>query len=395
MNPKSFMLIAGEPSGDELAADLVHALRSNLAHRNSPFAPRFFGAGGRHMANAGVELELDMTAHSVIGFSDVVKSLLKFRRIFHRLLASAADRTPDAVVCIDFSGFNRRLAHAIRQRARSSPSLFNNWNPRLIQFVSPQVWASRPGRATYMARDYDLLLSIFPFEKEWYARHAPDLRVEFVGHPIVDRHASRPPGASRRTLDMRHPLVLLLPGSRTGELRRHLPVMLPAFQTIAGAIPGAQGLMVLPNEALMRQARAMALPHGLELRCGGLPEALANASIAIASTGTVTMECAWFGVPTVAIYKTSWSTYQIGKRLVTVRFIAMPNILADREVFPELIQDAATPGRIATATLDLLRDPARHAAVKESLAEISKNLGGPGASRRAADAILRLPGLDA
>ena len=144
----------------------------------------------------------------------------------------------------------------------------------------------------------------------------------------------------------------------------------------------------------MRQARAMALPHGLELRCGGLPEALANASIAIASTGTVTMECAWFGVPTVAIYKTSWSTYQIGKRLVTVRFIAMPNILADREVFPELIQDAATPGRIATATLDLLRDPARHADVKNSLVQVAKNLGGPGASQRAADAILHLSGLD-
>ncbi len=405
MKPKSFMLIAGEPSGDALAADLVRALREKLANRTlaptaeaqprlSSLAPRFFGAGGSHLANAGAELALDLTAHSVIGFSDVVKNLLKFRRIFHQLLALAANRTPDAIVCVDFSGFNRRLAHAIKRQVRQRSNLMTNWNPPIIQFVSPQVWASRPGRATYMAEDYDLLLTIFPFEKDWYARRAPDLHVEFVGHPMVDRYAGvkLPEPAARNS---QPPEVLLLPGSRPGELKRHLPVMFPAFDNLTRSLPGIRGRMVLPNQELLRLATSFGPPPGLEVVCGGLTEALLRASVAIASTGTVTMECAWFGVPTVAIYKTSWSTYQIGKHLVTVRFLAMPNLLADQEVFPELIQDQATPDRIATAALDLQRNPARQAEVKGILARVVGGLGGPGASRRAAEAILRLPGLGA
>jgi lipid-A-disaccharide synthase len=406
MKPKSFMLIAGEPSGDQLAADLVRALRSEMSGGplapttdfqplQGSFAPQFFGAGGQHLAQSGVELALDMTAHSVIGFSDVVKKLLKFRRIFHQLLTLAARRSPDAVVCIDFSGFNRRLAHAIKGLSCERSGLFNNWNPQIIQFVSPQVWASRPGRATLMAEDYDLLLTIFPFEKAWYAERAPDLRVEFVGHPIVDRYSQMPPSGLTAPRDPDHPEVLLLPGSRPGELKRHLPVMFPAFQSIAKALPEVRGRMVLPNEDLLALARSFGPPPGLEIKCGGLTQALQSATVAIASTGTVTMECAWFGVPTVAIYKTSWSTYQIGKRLVTVRFLAMPNLLADREIFPELIQDAATPERVSAAALDLMRSPARQAEVRSALAQIVSGLGAPGASRRAAQAILRLPGLAA
>jgi len=399
------MLIAGEPSGDQLGADLVGALRTELAARSSPataesqplrtsLGPRFLGAGGPQMAKAGLALELDMTSHSVIGFSDVVRSLLKFRRIFQRLLALAARHTPDAVICIDFSGFNRRLAHAIKQRVRSNRPGFNNWDPRIVQFVSPQVWASRPGRATFMAEDYDLLLTIFPFEKAWYAQRAPNLRVEFVGHPIVDRYAGLAASGSSAQLNQSGSDLLLLPGSRPGELKRHLPVMFPAFAQMVKSVPGLRGLMVLPNEDLLRLAKSLGPPPALVIQCGGLANALQAARVAIASTGTVTMECAWFGVPTVAMYKTSWSTYQIGKRLVTVRFLAMPNLLADREIFPEFIQDAATPDRIAGAALELLNQRERQAEVKSALARVISGLGTPGASLRAAQTILRLPGLD-
>src|SRR5688572_16576295 len=198
MVPKRFMIVAGEPSGDLLAADLVRALRDEMPmlkheHQLQPLhaslAPEFFGAGGPAMAKAGVELVFDMTRHAVVGISDVLRKLTTFRRLLHRLVQAAEERQPHTIVCVDFSGFNLRLAGAIRRKVARQRGPFRNWNPTIIQFVSPQVWASRPGRARWMARHVDLLLSIFPFEKDWYARHAPGLKVEFVGHPIVDRHA--------------------------------------------------------------------------------------------------------------------------------------------------------------------------------------------------------------
>ncbi len=240
-----------------------------------------------------------------------------------------------------------------------------------------------------MARDYDLLLSIFPFEKDWYAQHTPGFRVEFVGHPMLDRYATVEKRTSPRD-SATPPIVVLLPGSRPGELARHLPVLLPAVEKMLAAMPGLHSRMVLPNEPLAVQAKSFAAPASLKIQVGGLIEVLTNADLAIASTGTVTMECAYFGVPTVALYKTSWSNYQIGKRVVKVRFLAMPNLLANEEVFPEFVQDAATPDKIAEAGLALLRDQERRARTRAKLAEIIASLSGPGANRRAARAILKL-----
>ncbi len=339
------------------------------------------------MAAAGVDLAFDMTAHSVIGLSEALKHYFKFRRLFLQLFELARQRQPDAILCVDFSGFNRRFAHAVRQYARAHADWFHVWNPRLIQYVSPQVWASREGRAYQMARDYDLVLSIFPFEKEWYAKRVPQLPVEFVGHPIVDRYGDGrvAKGEARRSEGTLR--LLLLPGSRASELTRHLPVLIGALELIRAKVPGLCARMVLPSEHLVKQAKAFGLPVSLEVRAGGLPEALGEADVAIASTGTVTTECAYFGVPTVALYKTSWSTWQIAKRLVRVKYGAMPNLLANEELFPEFIQAAATPDNLARAALDLLRDAPRRAKVKARLAQIVTSLGAPGASRRAARAI--------
>ena len=185
MNPKSFMLIAGEASGDTLAAELVSALLAASKRSEDGRVRQFFGAGGPEMAAARVELAFDLTQHSVIGIADAAKNYFKFRRLFNQLLALAIERKPDAIIGVDFGGFNLRFGHAIKQFVRDNP--FANWNPKIIQFVSPQVWASRPGRAHRLAADYDLVLSIFPFEKDWYARRVPKLRVEFVGHPMVGR----------------------------------------------------------------------------------------------------------------------------------------------------------------------------------------------------------------
>ena len=190
MTPKSFMLIAGEASGDLLATELVSALHAQSSILDPPSSPVFYGAGGSRMAAAEVELALDLTQHSVIGISDVLKNYFKFRRLFHQLLKLAIKRQPDAIIGVDYGGFNLRFGHAIKQYVRKNQSASTPWNPKIIQFVSPQVWASRPGRANLLAADYDLLLSIFPFEKVWYAKRVPKLRVEFVGHPMVERFIS-------------------------------------------------------------------------------------------------------------------------------------------------------------------------------------------------------------
>jgi lipid-A-disaccharide synthase len=401
MKPKTFMLIAGEASGDLLGAELIQALRSEMAATEPVFTndyqpletslePRFFGAGGPLMAKAGAKLAFDMTEHSVIGLSDVLKNYLKFRRLFLQLYRLALEREPDAIICVDFSGFNRRFAHAIRNHVRTRLDWFHDWSPKIVQYVSPQVWASREKRACQMARDYGLVLSIFPFEKDWYAKRVPQLRVEFVGHPLLDRYAGLTVKLPSQDKGAAPPTVVLLPGSRPAELARHVPVMLGALGKLEAAIPGLRSRMVQPNETLTRQAKGFPAPRNLEIQVGGLPEALSEADVTIASTGTVTMECAYFGVPTVALYKTSWSTYQIAKRLVKVRYLAMPNLLANEEVYPEFIQHAATPENISKAALELLQDDARRERIRAKLAEIISGLGGPGASRRAAKAICSL-----
>lgn len=388
------MLIAGEASGDLLAAELVSALLAASRQRGDGRLVQCFGAGGTAMAAAGVELAFDLTQHSVVGFTDVVKNYFKFRGLFNQLLTLAIERKPDAIIGVDFGGFNLRFGHAIRQYTRENP--FSKWNPKIVQFVSPQVWASRPGRARLLEADYDLLLSIFPFEKDWYARRAPKLRVEFVGHPMVGRFTNDDLRITRRPTETasivnRQPQILLLPGSRTSELKRHLPVMLDALEFIQGKLPEASARMVLPNPALQKLAtRLSAPPPNVEIRVGNLPEFLAQTDIAIASTGTVTMECAFFGVPAVTLYQTSWVNFEIARRIVTVKWATMPNILANEEVYPEFIQNAATPQHIAGAALELLQNESRRRKIKSQLANIVSSLGGPGATARAAAAILSL-----
>jgi len=347
------------------------------------------------MAAAGVELAFDMTHHSVIGVSDALKKLAEFKRLMDQLVALAVERKPDFIICVDFSGFNRRFGHAVKQYVRARRGPFNNWSPKLVQYVSPQVWASRPGRAWKMARNFDLLLCILPFEKAWYARRVPNFPVEFVGHPIVERHCDSTGGTPEARLggDGPTPELLLLPGSRVGELKRHLPPMIEATRKIHAARPDVRFRMVLPAENLRQMALAQPGPPGMEIQIGGLSESLAAATVAIASTGTVTLECALFGVPTVALYKTSWSTYWIARNLVTVKYLAMPNLLADAPVFPEFIQGAATGENLARTALDLLDSPPKRAAIRSQLAAVVKSLGNPGASERAARAIRGLGGI--
>lgn len=397
MKPLSIMVIAGDPSGDLLAAELVAALRAqalavehdsaDVQPLRTALAPRFFGAGGPKMVAAGVEQIFDLTQHSVIGFAEVLKNLGKFKRLFKQLLQVAIARQPDVIIGVDYGGFNLRFAKAIKAHVRQQRGLFNNWNPKLVQFVSPQVWASRAGRAYTLAENHDLLLSIFPFEKAWYAQRVPKLRVEFVGHPMVGRSLE---SGVRSPESGNTPCVVLLPGSRADEVRRHWPVVTGAFEMLRRELPTLTGRMILPTQELADTMKAAGVPPGLEIQVGGLTDALSKADLAITKSGTVTMECALHGVPAVVFYKTSWPTYFIGKQIVTVKYLAMPNLIADEAIYPEFVQQAATPERIAHAALLLLREEKLRAEVQGELATVIAALGQPGAPSRAAAAIFSL-----
>jgi len=380
MTPKTIMVVAGDPSGDANAADLIKALA-----RAVPQA-QFIGAGGPRMAEAGVRLSFNLTEDAAIGPTDIIKKLGAYWRRYRHLANLAKERRPELIILVDFYSFNQRLARAIKDLVRAGT--VPNWDPKIVQYTSPQVWASRPGRAEKLAEVVDLLLCLFPFEKDWYVRRGTPVRVEFVGHPMFDRHAV---AANRQEEEM--PIVVLLPGSRTAELKRHLPVMLAAARQIAAARP-VRFKLVAANEQMaknMRGFQVAGMPK-VEIQSGQLADALSTATLAISKTGTITMECAYFGVPTVAMYKASTAFYLLARSLVTVKYAAMPNLLADEPLFPEFIQSQATPENLAKATLDLLGDAPRRAAIRAKLRQVIASLGGAGSAERAAAIILQLTG---
>jgi lipid-A-disaccharide synthase len=293
---------------------------------------------------------------------------------------------------VDYSGFNRSLAAAVCRHVRRQSPAFGNWRPKIVQFVSPQVWASRESRVYQLQRDYDLILSIFPFEKPWYAKHAPDVQVEFVGHFLVDRFPNARTRRENRGAPMGHPPhILLLPGSRKGELARHIPVIVEAARRIQ-AQHKAVFTMVLPNEQFRSQFSGFIHQPGVHVntQVGRLHEALGKNDIAIASSGTVTLECAWFGLPTVVLYKVNPLEYAVARRIVKVPYIAMPNLLAGDAIFPEFVQQEATPDALANAALKFLKDEPLRAETLRKMDRAVSTLGQPGSCRRAAHAVLSL-----
>lgn len=397
MPPTTFMLIAGEASGDLLAAELVTSLRAEWWRRygrpddntqplRKGFGPVFFGAGSQAMRAARVEVVEDMTHRAVIGFSAVLRGLADFAQLLKRLRQLALERQPDVIITVDYGGFNLRFQAGIRRWIRSRQGPFQNWRPKLVQFVSPQVWGSRPGRALRMERDLDLLISILPFERDWFAQRTPNLRVEFVGHPLIGRHGNQPSPAISKG---KPPLVILLPGSRRGELRAHLPILTEAARRIRETT-ACRFKLVVPTEELAAIARPAVDANMIEVVTDGLEATLREATLALSKTGTVTLELALFGVPAVTLYQTSWINYQLGRRLVTVPWLSMPNLLAGAAVYPEFIQDAATPEALASAASELLQNEVRRTEVTQQLGRLVQTLGPPGAPERAANAVLDL-----
>lgn len=390
LKPLVVMISAGEPSGDLLAAEWVNAFRTIAG----PFSPTFFGVGGPQLAGAGVELAVDLTRHALIGIP-TVGQYRRLRRIRDDLVQLALQRQPDVFLGVDFYGFNGSLAQRLREVANRQVGIFRNWNPRIVQFVSPQVWASRPTRANRMAGTHDLLLSILPFEVEWYRQRVPQLQVRFVGHPLIERYKEQP-----FRQELTPPLVVLLPGSRHGELIRHLPLVLETGRRLLSQSGVAVRLVLPASIRVDAYSFLLSSYPELEVVTGGLADALSQASLALACTGTVTLECAWHGVPTISFYRASPMTYAIGKRLVSIRYLAMPNLLAcgvgevDRPgsspVIPELIQSDATPEKLFQLASEWLQDAPRRQIARSRLRDVVNSLGGPGASGRAAQAVYEL-----
>ena len=356
----TLMFIAGEASGDAHAAKLIEALRVQAPE------VKVFGAGGAKMQAAGMELLLDLTEHAVVGLVEVLKNYGTFRQIFWDLVEEAEKRKPDAVVLVDFPGFNLRFAKEMKELGI-----------KVIYYISPQLWAWHASRAKQIERDVDLMLCIFPFEKDWYAKHAPKLRVEFVGHPFAERL-----GESTKS-ETRHPkLILLLPGSREREVAKIFPIM-------AGIVDRLPNDLEFIVAAVNEQSAAMMMHHPrIKVELGTAHELMQHATLAITASGTATMECAFYGCPMIVVYKVNWLTYLIGRMVVKVNWLAMPNVIAGREIVPEFIQHAANPDRVAPVARELLKNDAKREAMRQELAIVVESLGADGASERAAKLIL-------
>jgi len=365
-------LVAGEASGDARGAELIRALTERDA------SLQFFGAGGREMRALGGDHFTDWADEAVVGLWDVLKKYGYFRAQFHRMLADIARVQPHALVLIDYPGFNLRLARAVK---RAMPAV------RIIDYISPQVWAWNRGRIPKMARYLDLMLCIFPFELPLYA--GSGLPAVLVGHPLLDSLAAvRTPGP-------RDPaLVGLFPGSREKEVRKIFPVMVQAAQRMKAARPDLRFEAAAASQQLADRMLATTRQFGesedaFRVTVHTSHELMQRAAAGIVCSGTATLEAAYFGLPLCIVYKVAALTWIVGKQLVKVPFLGMPNVLAGREIAREFLQGAATPAALAEETLRLLRDTPAREQLQRELAAVITQLGDHGAADRAAEAILR------
>lgn len=374
---KKLYLVAGEPSGDTLGAFLLQALR-----RQEPDLV-FRGAGGPKMAAAGQRQTVDLTKHAVVGLVEVLRHYPDLRKLFHRLVREIEAARPDAVILIDYPGFNLRLARVLRRRLP--------W-VKLVFYVSPQVWAWKPKRAELLTETVDELLVLFPFEKEWYAQRGISLPVSWVGHPLWDRLIDN----EVPTLRSDRQTVALMPGSREGEMHRHLPLLLEAAEEMQRRRDDLEFLWIVPDarrEAYAREQLALyEMGRAIRLRVGYPLSHLSRCSLALLCSGSASLECAAVGTPQILVYRASPITYAVAKRVVQVRFLSMVNLLADAEIIPELVQERLTPGAIAEAALHLLANPGECARMVEAMKETLRPIAEPGASVRAAARVLAVAG---
>jgi lipid-A-disaccharide synthase len=369
------MLSCGEASGDLYAGALVEALRARVPDID------VFGLGGHRFSAAGGRLTGDFHKLAVTGLLEAVRILPESYAMYRRLIDAARTERPDVLVLIDFPDFNFRLMAAVKRLGIP-----------VVYYVSPQLWAWRPGRIQTMKALVDRVLPIFPFEEALYREAGVD--VTFVGHPLIELarvSESREQLLARHGLDPALPTVALLPGSRANELQRIVPVLAAAVPRIASSVVGTQFLVArapnLPDSYFLPFGSSGAPVRIVE---GATDDVIAASDAVITASGTATVQTALHGKPMVVVYRLSPVTYKLGKPLVRVAMYSMVNLVAGERVVEELIQDQCTPETVAREAVDLLTNRERVADMQEHLAVVREKLGGPGASGRAADAVLEV-----
>lgn len=370
------MLACGEASGDLYAGALVRELRAREPGVD------VFGIGGGRMRGAGARLVADYHGIAITGLTEALSVLPRFYATLRTLVAEAKATRPDVFVAIDSPELNFRLMAALKPLGIP-----------IVYYISPQLWAWRGGRMKTMKALVDRMLVIFPFEEPLY-RHA-GVDVRFVGHPLIDLMQvgeSRDSLLSGLGLDSRAPTVALLPGSRPNELHRILPDMAAAVPLIRDRIHNAQFLVACaPNLDAALFAPVQTAGAGAPVLVHGRTDDVLNAAdVVITASGTATVQTALHEKPMVVVYRLSGMTYWIGKPFVLVDMYAMPNLVAGRRVVPELIQNDFTPGRVAEQTVRLLTDGQLYSDTRTALHEVRAKLGAPGASGRAAEAIVEV-----
>jgi lipid-A-disaccharide synthase len=369
------MISCGEASGDVYAGALAREIAARDPSR------RVIGFGGERLRSAGAELAGDYHDFAVTGLTEALRVLPRSYAMIRRLTALARETRPDVFVAIDFPDFNFRLASAV-----------HGLGIPVVYYVSPQLWAWRPRRIHAMKRFVSRVLVIFPFEREIYDRHG--IPAEFVGHPLVDLI---PPPTPRDAflssigLAPQAPTVALLPGSRRNELHETADVLGAATKLITARLAGVQFVVArapnLPDDLFAPLSVAGSRIAVVE---GRTDDVLHASDAVVTASGTATVQTALHERPMVIVYRLSPLTYTLGRPFVRVDTFGMANLVAGRPIVPELIQDDFTPERVAQETLRYLTDPAHAAATRAELAAVRAKLGEPGASRRAADAVLNV-----
>jgi len=335
-----FFISAGEASGEVYGAKLIDALR-----RLSSTGTDFFGVGGEHMKQAGCDLVVNANEIAVVGLAEVVEHLPRIFRLFHKVVAEADCRRPDAAILIDFPDFNFRLARELHQREIP-----------VIYYVSPQLWAWRQSRIELVRKYVRKMLVIFPFEKKFYGEHGID--AEFVGHPLAEMalpDVTREQFATEHKIDSHRPWIALLPGSRRGEVLRIFPKLLKAAQLL-----GPDYVYITPVASTLDPQWMATFLRGHD----GPPITFSNhsratllhARVAAVASGTSTLEAALIGTPFTMVYQVAPLTWRFGRRLVKVERFAMPNLIAEHDVVPELVQEAFTPEKVCAELRLLLQD---------------------------------------
>lgn len=373
------MIVAGEASGDAHGAKLVNALREATGANI-----RFFGAAGHKLREAGVQPVVDADGLAIVGLPEIGKALPMFWKAFRDLKKAAIERKPDVVILVDFPDFNLKLAKSLKKRGC-----------KIVYYISPQLWAWRKYRVNVIRKYADLVISILPFEKDWYARQGIE-HVEYVGSPLsreVHADTSKEEFCARHGFDPARPIISLLPGSRHKELARILPVMLNAAELVAREKVETQFIVALasvrkPAEVEAELKNSSSLP-AIKIIQNATYDALNASDAAAIASGTATLETGIIGTPMAIVYKTSALNYKLLRPLISVEHFGLINLIAGQRVAKELIQDDFTPRALANELLGLL-EPSRNLLVRTQLKAAADKLGHGGASKRAAETIVEL-----